>query len=111
MSSHIRICYNVQLCLCTKMPKVLSMPIKLFILGRPGCGKSHATRYVEEYMKIYFEKYVMVRRGWSFCINDYTLLKQLFVFDQYIREGDQRRFRPSDYGGFEVLDPRLFDET
>ncbi len=53
----------------------------------------------------------MVRRGWSFCINDYTFLKQLFVFDQYISDEAQRRFRPTDYGGFDVLDPRVFDEV
>lgn len=87
------------------------MPVKLLILGRPGGGKSHATRYLQKYMKIYFEKYVIVRRGWPFCLNDYTFLKQLFVFDQYISEKAQRRFRPTDYGGFEVLDPRVFEEA
>lgn len=94
-----------------KMRKELFMPVKLFILGRPGGGKSHATRYVEKHIKIFFEKYVIVRRGWFFCINDYTFLKQLFVFDQYVREETQRRFKATDYGGFEVLDPRIFDEA
>ena len=87
------------------------MPVKLFILGCPGCGKSHATRYVEKHLKMYFEKHVIVRRGWSYCVNDYTFLKQLFVFDQFIGEETQRRFKPTDYGGFEVLDPRVLDEA
>jgi hypothetical protein len=87
------------------------MPVKLFILGRPGCGKSHATRYVVKYIKSYFENYVKVRKGSFFGINDYPFLKQMFIFDQYIRDEAQRRFRPTDYGGFDVLDPHVIDEA
>lgn len=87
------------------------MSVNLFILGRPGCGKSHAARYVKKYLKMYFEKYILVRRGWSFSLNDYMFLKQLFVFDQHSCEEAQRRFRATDYDGFEVLDPRVFEEA
>jgi hypothetical protein len=74
------------------------MPVKLFILGRPGSGKSHAARY--------FELDVKIRDGSSFRINDYEFLKRQFIFDK-----DHIRFVPVGDKGFVIRDFTVLDEA
>jgi hypothetical protein len=74
------------------------MPVKLFILGRPGSGKSHAARC--------FELDVKIRDGSSFRINDYEFLKRQFFFDK-----DHIRFDPVGDKGFVVRDSTVLDEA
>lgn len=73
------------------------MPVKLFILGRPGSGKSYAARY--------FELDVRIRGGSFYRINDYKHLRQQFIFDR-----DHIRFEPIG-GGFNVRDPSVLNEA
>jgi len=44
--------------------------------------------------------------GWSVeTFNDYPFLREMFLAD------DGKRFRPTEYNGFEVLDPLVFEEA
>src|SRR5690348_12583531 len=67
------------------------MAIKVFLLGRPGSGKSTAARYI----------YLLSRKhDWSTLhINDYPFLFALFEADIH-----HQQFQPSSYGGFDVTD-------
>ena len=74
------------------------MAIKIFLLGRPGSGKSTAARYSYLLSK---------RRGWStYHINDYPFLLELFHKDTC-----HQQFRPSGCGGFDVLDFSVLDQA
>ena len=70
--------------------------IILFILGRPGSGKSTAARYIG----------MLARdRGQSaFLFDDYHILYEMFQADV-----EHRGFRPIKYGGFDVIDLSVFD--
>ena len=74
------------------------MPVKLFILGRPGSGKSHAARS--------FELDVRLRDGSFFRINDYEFLQRQFFFDV-----NHVRFDPVGNNGFHIRDGTVFDEA
>lgn len=79
---------------------VETMIVKLFLLGNPGSGKSTVARYIETRMR---------DQGWSVeHINDYGILYEMFEEDQQKGEG---RFRPTDHGGFDVLNFKAFDEA
>lgn len=80
--------------------KVLSMPVKLFILGRPGSGKSHAARYIAGYLKKHASS--------SIHINDYQFLYEQFCAD--VNE-QKKRFHDDGRGGFVVDDITAFDEA
>ena len=74
------------------------MVMKLFILGRPGCGKSTAARHI-----------AMLARdnGWSAIhFNDYEILHKMFRNDI-----GSKKFRPMAYGGFDVTDPTVLHEA
>ncbi len=76
---------------------VVERRVKIFIVGRPGCGKSQAARYIEELLKR--EKLSVAR------VNDYTILKAMFESDT---EGKQ--FHPTvDRKGFDVIDFSVLD--
>ncbi|HKV56766.1 MAG TPA: hypothetical protein VJO32_00735 [Ktedonobacteraceae bacterium] len=74
------------------------MPVKLFILGRPGSGKSHAARS--------FELDVRLRDGSFFHINDFEFLQRQFFFDV-----NHVRFEPLGDKGFTVRDSAVLDEV
>lgn len=66
------------------------MPVKLFVLGRPGSGKSKAVQNIEEFIK---------PEGWiTHPFKDYGILENMFQEDVL-----HKRFRPSEYEGFDVL--------
>jgi len=75
------------------------MSMKLFILGLPGSGKSTAVRHIVDY----------VGKQKSDCstkrINDYVILYRMYEAD---KEG---KFRPAEHGGFDILDPSIFDSA
>ena len=72
------------------------MPVKLFILGLPGSGKSAVARHIPEYV---FEKSRWTTRRF----NDYNILKIMSSCDT------DRQFKPAEIGGFDVLDLSAFD--
>lgn len=79
------------------------MAEKLFVLGRPGSGKSAAFRYVKQYVE---KKY-----AWSVVnFNDYEILYEMFRFEKLFQfNNEQRLFRPTKYGGFDVMDFAVLD--
>lgn len=70
--------------------------LKLFILGLPGSGKSSVARYIASYFEV---------KNWkSIHFSDHVILQSMFLTDT---EG--KLFRPTDHGGFDVLDLNTFD--
>ncbi len=80
------------------------MPIKLFILGRPGSGKSTAYRYIQAYME-----------QWYPCWSISRYLDYNFLYAMYLREkrfpdnNRPQQFRSTKFGGFDVLDFSVLD--
>jgi hypothetical protein len=76
--------------------KRVGMVSKLFLLGRPGSGKSTVRRYVTKLAQHQFLS--------PYSIYDYKLLQNMCMADL-----SQTRIRPTEFGGFEVLDFSLLD--
>lgn len=76
------------------------MPVKLFVLGRPGAGKSYAARYIADYLK--------KRDNSSTHINDYY-----FLYAQFRKDANKqnKRFHSDGYGGFVIDDEKVFNEA
>src|SRR5690242_4541623 len=76
------------------------MAVKLFVLGCSGSGKSTAANYTIMLAK---------NAGYSAIrLNDYEILYKMFNAEI---KSPSRRFGYTLYGGFEVLDPTLYDEA
>ncbi len=75
------------------------MPVKLFILGRPGSGKSTASYCITG---------LAWRKGWFVIrISDYKIL-----WEMYQADADHKQFIPTqEYKGFDVLDLSVLDMT
>ncbi len=72
------------------------MLIKVFVLGRPGSGKTTA---IHELSNIaYHHAYS------ALCIDDYDILARMSQEDTL-----HEKFRTTDYGGFDVLEHSVFD--
>jgi adenylate kinase family enzyme len=75
------------------------MALKLFILGLPGSGKSTVSRHITTYLS---------NRFWgSVRFSDHVILKEMFQDDQ--GDIEQKQFKPSEHGGFNVVDFMVFD--
>jgi len=72
------------------------MLVKLFILGRPGSGKSSAARIIATIARC---------RGWNTThINDYDILKEMAQADTA-----HKNLRQTEHGGFDVQDFSVLD--
>jgi adenylate kinase family enzyme len=72
------------------------MAITIFLLGRPGSGKSTAARFIDRLSK---------QQDWSTIhLNDYP-----FLFAQFEADIKHLKFRPADCGGFDVIDFSVLD--
>ncbi|MBV9257833.1 MAG: AAA family ATPase [Ktedonobacteraceae bacterium] len=72
------------------------MSAKVFVLGRPGSGKSTAARRLRQ---------LLAQRGWiARHINDYEILRRMFLADT-----QQIRFRPTEHNGFDAIDLTVMD--
>src|SRR5437868_3051345 len=80
------------------------MALKVFILGRPGSGKSTAFRHIKKYIE---EQYL----DWSSIrFNDYDILREMFLFEKLFQTDMKlRKFRATEHGGFDVLDFSVLD--
>lgn len=76
------------------------MLVKLFVLGRSGCGKSTVARYLEQLARD--AQWLPVR------INDYEILRAMFQEDAK-KVGQDRWFVTSEFGGFNLLNFGAFD--
>ncbi len=74
------------------------MGVKVFILGRPGSGKSTAARYLNHLMRC---------QDWSVKhFNDYDILLEMFLADT-----EHKKFRPTPHNGFDATDFTVFDDA
>lgn len=74
------------------------MFVKLFLLGRPGSGKSRTARYIADFVEAY---------GWvTKRFKDYDILEKMFQEDLL-----RVQFRASERGGFDVLDVTTLDKA
>src|SRR5690348_4387110 len=72
------------------------MAEKLFLLGRPGSGKSTVRRFITKITQHEF---------WSpYPISDYKILQNMCAAQR-----EHIHIRPTEFGGFEVLDFFLLD--
>src|SRR6266446_3680111 len=77
------------------------MIVKLFILGRPGSGKSTIARYIAKLAQ---------HEGWaptSYC--DYNVLYSMFQKELHKPSCPQQHFEPVDHNGFRVIDFSVLD--
>jgi Sec7-like guanine-nucleotide exchange factor len=77
------------------------MRVKLFILGRPGSGKSTVARYISKLAQ---------HEGWVptiYC--DYNILYSLFQAELHKPFCPQQHFEPVDHNGFRVIDFSALD--
>ncbi len=72
------------------------MLVKIFFLGRPGSGKTTAIQELCD---------IAHHRAYStICMDDYHILSRMSQEDT-----QRKKFRTTNYGGFDVLDPTVFD--
>ena len=72
------------------------MLVKVFFLGRPGSGKTTAMYHLLTLAR---------QRNYSaLSIDDYNILQHMSQQDS-----QHTQFRSTTYGGFDVLDPAVFD--
>jgi adenylate kinase family enzyme len=78
------------------------MALKVFILGRPGSGKSAAYRVIDTSAK---------DRGWKTTqFNDYDILQDMFRFEKLFQPSTlPKKFLPTEHNGFDVLDFSVLD--
>jgi adenylate kinase family enzyme len=76
----------------------MSNCVTVFVLGRPGSGKSTAAQLLNR---------SFAQQGWSTShINDYSILQRMFLEDT-----EHRRFRPTENNGFDAIDLSVLDIT
>ncbi|MGZ3627121.1 MAG: hypothetical protein ACXWPS_07600 [Ktedonobacteraceae bacterium] len=82
------------------------MPVKLFVLGRPGSGKSEAYRQIEKYLQ-------QSHKDWSVVhFTDYEILQEMFQFEKHFQLNEKlRKFLPREHGGFDVRDFSVLDDV
>lgn len=72
------------------------MALKVFVLGRPGSGKSTATRRILKLVQ---------RKGWSAIrVNDYEILQSWYMQEKFQPSNQHKRFRSTAHNGFDVTD-------
>jgi len=79
------------------------MAVRIFLLGRPGSGKTTAASYLSMLAR---DEKSLSEKFLSLEVNDYTFLRKMCIADT-----DHRRFRPTDHNGFDVLDFSVLDEA
>ncbi len=80
------------------------MVVKVFILGRPGSGKSAAARYIAALAQNY---------GWlPIHISDYGILYDMFLAERALQfTPKHKKFLPTEHGGFDVLNFAVLDDA
>jgi|SRR5215467_4194132 len=77
------------------------MIVKLFILGRPGSGKSTVARYITKLAQ---------HEGWvPTHYSDYNILHNMFQAELHNPSCTQQHFEPVDHDGFRVIDFSILD--
>lgn len=81
------------------------MSIKLFLLGRPGSGKSTAFHHIEKYLGQQFKNWSVVR------YNDYDILQAMFLHEKLFppKNPKKKQFEAKELGGFDAVDFSVLD--
>jgi len=79
------------------------MTLILFLLGRPGCGKSTAMAHIR---KLAEHRNLSITR-----LKDYEKLYRRFQAEESGTATGPKRFRATAHGGFDVLDFTVMDEV
>lgn len=81
------------------------MSIKLFILGRPGSGKSTAFHHIEKYLGQHYKNWSVVR------YNDYDILQAMFLREKLFppKNPEKKQFEAKELGGFDAVDFSVLD--
>lgn len=84
---------------------IVIMLVKVFVVGRPGSGKTTAVNRILEYTS---SKGYATQR-----FKDYEILYKMFQDDikREYQNNNERKFRRAEYGGFDVLDTTMFDRA
>jgi adenylate kinase family enzyme len=77
--------------------KIVFMSTKVFILGRPGGGKSTAARFIKDKVK---DRGLVIDH-----LYDYSILYEMF------HEDTQGRFQAKPNGNFDIIDPSVYHEA
>jgi hypothetical protein len=78
--------------------------VKLFILGRPGSGKSTAYHYIEKYMELRYQNWFTSR------YLDYIFLYAMYQHEKLFPMNNKpKQFRGTRFGGFDVIDFSVLD--
>ncbi|GAC1383842.1 MAG: hypothetical protein NVSMB33_12000 [Ktedonobacteraceae bacterium] len=82
------------------------MSVKLFVLGRPGSGKTTAFHHIDRSIDQQYQ-------GWSAIrYHDYAILQEKFRYERLFQSNiEQRKFQAANYGGFDVLDFSVLDNA
>jgi gluconate kinase len=85
------------------------MLVKLFVLGRPGCGKSKTVQEIAKFIE---------SEGWvSHHFKDYDILERMFQedvlhrFEPFDYESIDVHGQPTTYTGFNVIDRLVLDKA
>jgi hypothetical protein len=82
------------------------VPVKLFVLGRPGSGKSEAYRQIDKYIQQAYQDWSVVH------FTDYEILQEMFQFEKNFQLNEKlRKFRPREHRGFDVRDFSVLDDV
>jgi adenylate kinase family enzyme len=74
------------------------MVVKVFVLGRPGSGKSTAARCLRQ---------IPQRHDWTVVhFNDYDILREMFLADIH-----HEKFHPTAHNGFDAIDFSVLDHA
>jgi len=76
----------------------MSTKVKVFVVGRPGSGKTTAVRRLRELAR---ERDWIINR-----IKDYDILYSMFQAESNLQ---YKKFRPTAHEGFDVIDMSVFD--
>lgn len=77
---------------------------KLFVLGRPGSGKTTAHRHIEKYLGERYTSWSIIR------YNDYDILQEMFLLEELFPHAHKpKQFAAKEHYSFEVLDFAVLD--
>src|SRR2546423_10332042 len=76
------------------------MIVKLFLLGRPGSGKSTAYHYITRHIEKHYDKWPV------YHVNDYEILYKMFLADK-----EHKVFYPSAPSGFEIWNTSILNSV
>lgn len=81
------------------------MSIKLFLLGRPGSGKSTAFHRIEKYLEKHYKNWSVIR------YNDYDILQAMFLREKLFppKNPKKKQFEAKELGGFDAVDFSVLD--